>query len=208
MTSVPRDWELVHQNGALGLCNTFGKQHRTHSPWAKITWRTYSGGSIKCPHGMEFLSDNACRINYHIKTEFTKWRTMSRKWIWYSCKFLSPLNVKIWKILNETLQNQVKGQDLSISQTTGSGKSLIFQAAPIVFNTVRPLSSVKSIQLVISQREKIALWNEIYSTYQECHPRSTRTLAQVKKHQKNLKYKFKQLKQRTRSTGETGIKLI
>ena len=50
----------------------------------------------------------------------------------------------------ETLQNQVKGQDVFISQTTGSGKSLIFQAAPIVFNTVRPSSSVKSIQLVIS----------------------------------------------------------
>lgn len=59
-----------------------------------------------------------------------------------------------------------------------------------------------------SQREKIALWNEIYSTYKECHPRSTRTLAQVKKRQKNLEYEFKQLKQRTRSTGEAGIKSI
>ena len=59
-----------------------------------------------------------------------------------------------------------------------------------------------------SQREKIALWNEIYSTYKECHPRSTRTLAQVKKRQKNLEYEFNQLKQRTRSTGEAGIKSI
>ena len=59
-----------------------------------------------------------------------------------------------------------------------------------------------------SQREKIALWNEIYSTYKECYPGSTRTLAQVKKRQKNLEYEFKQLKQRTRSTGEAGIKSI
>ena len=58
------------------------------------------------------------------------------------------------------------------------------------------------------QREKIALWNEIYSTYKECHPRSTRTLAQVRKRQKNLEYEFKQLKQLTRSTGEAGIKSI
>ena len=59
-----------------------------------------------------------------------------------------------------------------------------------------------------SQREKIALWNEIYSTYKEYHPGSTRTLVQVKKRQKNLEYEFKQLKQRTRSTGEAGIKSI
>ena len=59
-----------------------------------------------------------------------------------------------------------------------------------------------------SQRERIALWNEIYSTYKECHPGSTRTLVQVKKRQKNLEYEFKQLKQRTRLTGEAGIKSI
>ena len=59
-----------------------------------------------------------------------------------------------------------------------------------------------------SQREKIALWNEIYSMYKEYHPGSTRTLVQVKKCQKNLEYEFKQLKQRTRSTGEAGIKSI
>ena len=59
-----------------------------------------------------------------------------------------------------------------------------------------------------SQQEKIALWNEVYSTYKECHLGSTRTLVQVKKHQKNLEYKFKQLKQRTHLTGEAGIKSI
>ena len=61
---------------------------------------------------------------------------------------------------------------------------------------------------MLRSERKIALWNEIYSTYKECHPRSTRTLAQVKKHQKNLEYEFKQLKQCTRSTGEAGIKSI
>ena len=59
-----------------------------------------------------------------------------------------------------------------------------------------------------SQRERIALWNEIYSTYKEYHPGSTRTVVQVKKRQKNLEYEFKQLKQRTCSTGEAGIKSI
>ena len=59
-----------------------------------------------------------------------------------------------------------------------------------------------------SQREKIALWNEIYSMYKECHPGSTRTLVLVKKRQKNLEYEFKQPKERTCSTGEAGIKSI
>ena len=59
-----------------------------------------------------------------------------------------------------------------------------------------------------SPRERVALWNEIYSTYKECHLGSTRTLVQVKKRQRYLKYEFKQLKQRTRSTGEAGIKSI
>jgi len=59
-----------------------------------------------------------------------------------------------------------------------------------------------------SQREKIALCNEIYSTFKEYHPGSIRTLVQVKNRQKNLEYEFKQLKQRTRLTGEAGIKSI
>ena len=45
-----------------------------------------------------------------------------------------------------------------------------------------------------SQRVKIALWNEIYSTYKECHLGSTTTeltLVQVKKkRQKNLEYEL------------------
>ena len=50
----------------------------------------------------------------------------------------------------EALQNIVKGQDVFVIQPTGSGKSLIFQSAPIVFDTVRPLTNAKSIALVIS----------------------------------------------------------
>ena len=50
----------------------------------------------------------------------------------------------------EALQNLVKGQDVFVIQPTGSGKSLIFQSAPIVFDTVRPLTNAKSIALVIS----------------------------------------------------------
>ena len=50
----------------------------------------------------------------------------------------------------EELQNIVKGQDVFVIQPTGSGKSLIFQSAPIVFDTVRPLTNAKSIALVIS----------------------------------------------------------
>ena len=37
-----------------------------------------------------------------------------------------------------------------VIQPTGSGKSLIFQSAPIVFDTIRLLSNAKSIALVIS----------------------------------------------------------
>ena len=57
-----------------------------------------------------------------------------------------------------------------------------------------------------SQREKIKIWNEIYSLYKERCPESQRTLQQVKKRQQNLDNEYKQLKQRTLSTGEAGIK--
>ena len=59
-----------------------------------------------------------------------------------------------------------------------------------------------------SQREKIKIWNDIYSLYKERCPESQRTLQQVKKRQQNLDNEYKQLKQRTRSTGEAGIKKI
>ena len=44
--------------------------------------------------------------------------------------------------------------------------------------------------------------------YKERSPESQRTLQQVKKRQQNLDNEYKQLKQRTRSTGEAGIKKI
>ena len=59
-----------------------------------------------------------------------------------------------------------------------------------------------------SQREKIKIWNEIYSLYKERCLESQRTLQQVKKWQQNLGNEYKQLKKRTRSTGEAGIKKI
>ena len=59
-----------------------------------------------------------------------------------------------------------------------------------------------------SQKEKIKIWNDIYSLNKERCPESQRTLKQVKKRQQNLDSEYKQLKQRTRSTGEAGIKKI
>ena len=50
----------------------------------------------------------------------------------------------------DALEKLVGGQDVFAIQPTGSAKSLIFQSAPIVFDTIRPLSNAKSIALVIS----------------------------------------------------------
>ena len=59
-----------------------------------------------------------------------------------------------------------------------------------------------------SQKEKIKIWNEIYSSYKNAFPESHRTLQQIKKRQQNLEYEYKHLKQRTQKTGEAGIKII
>ena len=48
------------------------------------------------------------------------------------------------------LKALIKGQDVFIVQPTGSGKSLIFQSAPIVFDIMKPLQKGKSIAIVIS----------------------------------------------------------
>ena len=55
---------------------------------------------------------------------------------------------KLKDLQREALEKLVGGEDVFVIQPTGSGKSLIFQSAPIVFDTVRP--SAKSIALVIS----------------------------------------------------------
>ena len=41
-------------------------------------------------------------------------------------------------IQREALEKLVSGEDVFVIQPTGSGKSLIFQAAPIVFDVVKP----------------------------------------------------------------------
>ena len=69
-----------------------------------------------------------------------------------------------------------------------------------------PQNSVSCEEL--HKEKKIKIWNDIYSLYKERCPESQRTLQQVKKRQQNLDNEYKQLKQRTRSTGEAGIKKI
>ena len=51
-------------------------------------------------------------------------------------------------IQREALEKLVNGENVSVIQPTGSGKSLIFRSAPIVFDLVKPLP--KSIAIVIS----------------------------------------------------------
>ena len=59
-----------------------------------------------------------------------------------------------------------------------------------------------------SQKEKIKIWNEIYSSYKNAFPESQRTLQQIKNRHQNLEYEYEHLKQRTQKTGEAGIKII
>lgn len=54
------------------------------------------------------------------------------------------------ELQRKALEALVKGEDVFIIQPTGSGKSLIFQSAPIVFDIMNPLASGKSIAIVIS----------------------------------------------------------
>ena len=59
-----------------------GKSARTHPPKG-------AAGRVRFPllvsanhvTACRFSSGKDCRINYHIKTELSKWRTMSRRWI-------------------------------------------------------------------------------------------------------------------------------
>ena len=53
-------------------------------------------------------------------------------------------------IQREALEKLVSGEDVFVIQPTGSGKSLIFQAAPIVFDVVKPTIKFQSMAIVIS----------------------------------------------------------
>ena len=53
-------------------------------------------------------------------------------------------------IQREALEKLVSGKDVLVIQPTGSGKSLIFQAAPIVFDVVKPTIKFQSMAVVIS----------------------------------------------------------
>ena len=48
------------------------------------------------------------------------------------------------------LEALIKGQDVFIIQPTGSGKSLMFQSAPVVLDIMKPLQKGKSIVILIS----------------------------------------------------------
>ena len=87
-----------------------------------------------------------------------------------------------------------KRKNLLLSLLTGLRKKLLEAWAP-------KFSKLWGV----SQRKKIKIWNDIYSSYKERCPKSQRMLQQVKKRQQNLEYEFKQ---RSRSTGEDGIQKI
>ena len=98
------------------------------------------------------------------------------------------------------LRQALKRKNLVLSLQTGLKKkrtSFLMHVPP---------NSVSYEEL--PKEKKIKIWNDIYSLYKERCPESQRTLQQVKKRQQNLDNEYKQLKQRTRSTGEAGIKKI
>ena len=65
-------------------------------------------------------------------------------------RILETFHIESLKDLQrEALEKLICGRDVFLIQPTGSGKSLIFQSAPIFFDIVRP-KSAKSIVLVIS----------------------------------------------------------
>ena len=66
-------------------------------------------------------------------------------------RILETFKLESLKVLQrEAIEKLVSGQDVFVIQPTGSGKSLIFQSAPIVFDVMKPLINTKSIAIVIS----------------------------------------------------------
>ena len=83
-----------------------------------------------------------------------------------------------------------KGKKIVLNPLTGPKEK------PRMFQKLGDQDTV-SCEELLSER-KIKIWNEIYSSYKESHPESQRTLQQAKKHQQNLEYKYKPLKQQSR----------
>ena len=107
------------------------------------------------------FSQSGCRLQIFV------WQTLSHKLsydirVFKMADDVEQMNAAFERVLEtfqidnlkdsqrEVLEKLVSGLDVFVIQPTGSGKSLIFQSAPIVFDTVRPLSNAKSIALVIS----------------------------------------------------------
>ena len=93
---------------------------------------------------------------------------------------------------------QAKKPSVKSTDWTEDKTHILLEACALKFSKLRGAS----------QREKIKIWNDIYSLYKERCPESQRMPQQVKKRQLNLDNKYKQLKQQTRSTGEAGIQTI
>ena len=55
---------------------------------------------------------------------------MAAEYIYVACEILGVVNVKEYQ--KEAIIKILEGRDVFISQPTGSGKSLVFQAAPLV----------------------------------------------------------------------------
>lgn len=62
----------------------------------------------------------------------------------------------------EALERLVSGEDVFVIQPTGSGKSLIFQSASIVFDKVKPLTNPKSRSITIVISPLVSLMEDQY----------------------------------------------
>ena len=105
------------------------------------------------------------------------------------------LSLQVRVMSKYLLRQTLKRKNLALSLQTGLRKKCTN------FLMRGPLNSVSCEEL--HKEKKIKIWSDIYSLYKERCPESQRMLQQVKKRQQ-----YKQLKQRTHSTGEAGIEKI